>query len=121
MKDAIEQHRGMASRENKAIPVHPDRVFRIKPQQTLPENRPAGHWLTVLQPTTTIACGIAIDQFIVFSRIWYSQPVSVARYRREITDKEKCIISVITTSHKRHDTIIGIVQVNPGKPGGIVV
>ena len=37
MKHAIEQHRGMTSREHKAITVHPDGVFRIKAQQTLPE------------------------------------------------------------------------------------
>ena len=68
----------------------------------LPIDWPTRHRLAVLQPTPPIAYGITIDKFIVFPRIWYSQPISVARYRREITDKDKCLINVFTTPHKRH-------------------
>src|SRR3989442_4627455 len=82
----------------------------------LPGDGATGHEVFVLQPTATIARGIASDHFVVVPGRWHTQSVAVLRHRREVTDKHKGLFFFCTPSQKGHDSLVRVMHVNPGNP-----
>src|SRR5271169_1445395 len=87
----------------------------------LPEDGTARHWLTVQQSTATIACIVAIENFIVFSRLWHPDTIAMAWYGSEITHTYQRIITVLTASHKRDHTIVRVIAINPRETARIAI
>src|SRR5258708_14247211 len=74
------------------------------------------HGLLVLYTAAAIACGIAVDDFIVLPRVWYAQPVAVARHRGEIAHKHERLVLFLALAHKGHNAIILAIHINPAEP-----
>ena len=87
----------------------------------MPVDGTARHWLAVEQSTATIARIVAIENFIVFSRLWHPYTITMTRYGREVANEYQCIITVLTAPRKGDDTIVGVVAVNPGEAARIAI
>ena len=66
----------------------------------LPGDRTTGHGLWIFYAAPPIASGIAVDHFIVFSWVWYAQPVSVSRHRSEVAHKNERLLLIVALAHK---------------------